>query len=296
MGVMPILRGNKNGLLSILALIIKGAIIGVGGILPGISGGVLCVVFNIYEPLMELLSHPFKTFKKHYKLLIPVVIGVGLGFVGFAGLVGYIMKLNGTATVCAFVGLILGTMPELWKEAKGAEKKRSWQSILAMCISFVVLLSILLFLQFGAELKVTPNIFWYGFCGIAWGISMVVPGMSSSSILFFFGLYEPMLDGISRLAPGVIIPLACGIAVILLLLPRLVNILMKRYRCVVFHAVFGIVLATLVPILPYQFGSAAEFMIDLICIVGGFFAAYFLNKLFKKWENQADKAELPQES
>lgn len=217
MGVMPILRGNKNGLLSILALIIKGAIIGVGGILPGISGGVLCVVFNIYEPLMELLSHPFKTFKKHYKLLIPVVIGVGLGFVGFAGLVGYIMKLNGTATVCAFVGLILGTMPELWKEAKGAEKKRSWQSILAMCISFVVLLSILLFLQFGAELKVTPNIFWYGFCGIAWGISMVVPGMSSSSILFFFGLYEPMLDGISRLAPGVIIPLACGIAVILLL-------------------------------------------------------------------------------
>lgn len=296
MGVMPILRGNKNGLLSILALIIKGAIIGVGGILPGLSGGALCVAFNIYEPLMELLAHPFKTFKKYYKLLIPIIIGVGLGFVGFAGLVDYVMKLNEAATMCAFIGLILGTMPELWKEAKGTEKKRSWQSILAMCISFVVLLSILLFLQFGAELKVTPNIFWYGFCGIAWGISMVFPGSSSSFLLQFLGLYEPMLEGISRLAPGVIFPLACGIAVILLLLPRLANRLIKRYHSIVFHTVFGTVLATLIVIIPYQFGSAAEFMIDLICIVGGFFAAYFLNKLFKKWENQADKAELPQES
>lgn len=292
---MQILKGNKNGLLAMLALVIKGAIIGVGGILPGISGGVLCVVFNIYEPLMELLSHPFKTFKKHYKLLIPVIIGVGLGFVGFAGLVDYIMKLNGTATVCAFIGLILGTMPQLWIEAKGQEEKRSNGSILAMCISFVVILAILMYLQYGAELNVTPNIFWYGFCGIAWGISMVVPGMSSSSILFFFGLYEPMLEGISRLAPDVIFPIGIGIALILLLLPRLVNNLIKRHRAIVFHAVFGIVLATLIPIIPYRFRSVTELLINLICIVGGFFAAFFLNKLFKKWELNAAQTEASQE-
>ena len=45
---------------------IQGAIIGVGAILPGVSGGVLCVAFGIYEPMMELLSHPFKALKKNY--------------------------------------------------------------------------------------------------------------------------------------------------------------------------------------------------------------------------------------
>ena len=67
--------------------IIKGAAIGVGAILPGISGGVLCVVFGIYRPMMNFLSNPIKAFKKYYMLLLPVIIGWAIGFLGLAKLV-----------------------------------------------------------------------------------------------------------------------------------------------------------------------------------------------------------------
>lgn len=281
------MKEGKNHLLHILTLVIKGMIIGVGAILPGISGGVLCVAFNIYEPLMELFANPIKGFKKHYKLVLSVGIGIAVGFVGFAGLVNYIMQLNASATVCVFAGLILGTLPQLWKEAKSDKEKRSGGALAAMGISFVLLLAFLLYLQLGTALQITPNLWWYAFCGIVWGLSIVVPGMSSSSTLIFLGLYTPMLEGISRFDFGVLLPLVCGIAVILLLLPRVFNALLKRYRDIVFHAVFGIVLATLIPILPYRFQNGLEVVIDLVCIVGGFFAAFFLNKLFQKWEKKA---------
>ena len=59
-----------------LLRLLQGAIIGAGAVLPGISGGVLCVIFGIYQPMMELLAHPFKMFKKYYMMFIPILLGV----------------------------------------------------------------------------------------------------------------------------------------------------------------------------------------------------------------------------
>ena len=61
--------------------VIQGAIVGVGAILPGVSGGVLCVAFGIYEPMMALLTNPVKSFKNYYKMFIPFLIGWVLGFI-----------------------------------------------------------------------------------------------------------------------------------------------------------------------------------------------------------------------
>ena len=69
-----------------LIRLFQGMLIGLGAVLPGISGGVLCVVFGIYRPVMELLSSPFKRFRTHMPKLLPVVIGVAVGFIGIANL------------------------------------------------------------------------------------------------------------------------------------------------------------------------------------------------------------------
>ena len=89
-------RGNRN---RILLLILQGVIIGIGGILPGISGGVLCVIFGLYQPVIEVLSSPVKNLKKYWKIIIPVGLGVGLGFLGCAGLVSTFMEKNSQAAV-----------------------------------------------------------------------------------------------------------------------------------------------------------------------------------------------------
>ena len=83
---------NKLSILRVLFRVIQGAFIGLGAVLPGISGGVLCVVFGIYKPIMELLSHPLRHFKTHVPKLLPVIIGLGIGFMGIANLLSFFWK------------------------------------------------------------------------------------------------------------------------------------------------------------------------------------------------------------
>ena len=77
---------NQNKPKTFLLRLLQGGLIGLGAVLPGISGGVLCVIFGIYKPIMELLSDPFHALKKHLGLLIPVIAGGALGFLGVAKL------------------------------------------------------------------------------------------------------------------------------------------------------------------------------------------------------------------
>ncbi len=93
--------------------VIQGALIGGGAILPGVSGGVLAVVFGIYRPMMAFLSRPIRTMKAQYRLFIPIVIGVGLGFWGFAKLVDWMFSGDSPVPISLFVGLIFGTVPML---------------------------------------------------------------------------------------------------------------------------------------------------------------------------------------
>ena len=95
----------------ILLLVVSGILIGGGAILPGISGGVLCVVFGIYQPMMELLAHPKSALPKYWRTLLPVGIGWIIGFFGFARVIEWVFGANETIGTWLFIGLILGTMP-----------------------------------------------------------------------------------------------------------------------------------------------------------------------------------------
>ena len=100
----------------------KGIAIGAGAILPGISSGVLCVVFGIYETLLNCALNFFKNFKYNFKLLFPIVLGAFVGVVLFGNILKYIFYAYPIQTKSIFVGLIIGSIPELLKEAKS--KKR----------------------------------------------------------------------------------------------------------------------------------------------------------------------------
>ncbi|MFQ6829691.1 MAG: undecaprenyl phosphate translocase family protein [Acutalibacter sp.] len=76
------MKEKNTGVLRLVLRVLQGMLIGVGAVLPGISGGVLCVVFGIYKPIMELLSSPIKKWKTHVPRLLPVIVGAALGFLG----------------------------------------------------------------------------------------------------------------------------------------------------------------------------------------------------------------------
>ena len=102
---------------TVLLRLVQGFIIGAGGILPGISGGVLSVIFGIYRPVMEVLAHPLNGLRRHLSLLLPVGAGAILGFLCGGGLILVLFDRSEKLATCLFIGLILGTLPSLWAEA-----------------------------------------------------------------------------------------------------------------------------------------------------------------------------------
>ena len=141
--------------------VLHGALIGVGAILPGVSGGVMCVLFGIYQPMMALLSHPGKAFRQYYRLFIPVLIGCAIGFVGLSKVVELAFGADSAIVTCLFFGLILGTIPSLWREAglKGRNARCGW----AFGLSFVILLGLLSLFKFSSAAAIQPNSGWYFF-------------------------------------------------------------------------------------------------------------------------------------
>lgn len=268
---------DNLSILRIVFRVIQGAFIGLGAVLPGISGGVLCVVFGIYKPIMELLSHPIKNFKTHVPKLLPVIIGLGIGFMGIANLLSFFLEKYPAPSVCLFVGLITGMMPSLFREA--GEQGRSKGSYISLIVAMVVVFALLLGLQF-SSIEIVPNFVWYLFCGFCLALSVIAPGMSFSTLLMPLGLYTSFVDGIGHLDMGVLIPGGLGALITVILLAKAVNALFDRHYSLAFHAIIGIVIAATVMIIPYQSFTVSmnQSIVNLVCLAVGIIAALLLDR------------------
>jgi len=258
-----------------LMRVLQGTLIGGGAILPGVSGGVLAVVFGIYRPMMELLSHPVRALKKNLWLFIPMLLGVALGFVGFAKLMALLFAEDSPYPVSLFVGLIFGTVPMLMKTARS--QGRHPKDRTALLVTFVGLLAFLIFISSVSSLTIGLNVFWSLISGVIWGFSLVVPGLSSSSILIFMGLYRQIMDAVSRLDFSVIVPLLAGIGLVAVLFAKLVDRLYEKHFSLASHAIVGLVLASTLMIIPRSYASLVQALLCLLLAAAGFVAAWYLS-------------------
>ena len=263
---------------------ICGAAIGGGAILPGISGGVLCVVFGVYRSIMELFSHPIRAIKKNWRMFIFVGIGWAFGFWIFAKVIEFLFAKSEMMATWLFIGLIIGTIPALFKEA--GKHGRSRGSFISMFVAFVALTSLLTYVQYGEFVQVTPNFGWYVFSGVLWGFSIVVPGMTSSSILMSIGLYQDLNSGIAAFDMSVIIPWVLGMFGTALLLARLVTYFFERFYSLSYHAVVGIVLASTIVIIPLEYNNLLQLLAGILCGGAGFIIASLSDKMDLKVKSE----------
>lgn len=265
-----------------IAKILQGALIGLGAVLPGISGGVLCVVFGIYKTIMEFLADPIRKFKTHVPKLIPIGIGGVIGFIGVAKLLEILLDRYPAPSVCLFIGLITGMLPSLFREAgeQGRDKKSYISMVIAMIVVFALLISLQLF-----SVQITPNFGWYIFCGCCLALSVIAPGMSFSTLLMPLGLYEPFVAGIGNLDFSILIPGGIGGLATVILFAKAVDSLFDNHYSVAFHAIIGIVIAATVMIIPFSSftASVASCIVNIICLAVGIVAALLLDKFNQKY-------------
>lgn len=276
-------KQNKNTPMLFLFRVVQGAFIGLGAVLPGISGGVLSVIFGIYKPIMELLSNPFKNFKTHVPPLIPVFIGGAVGFLGIANLLAFFLNKYPDPSVCLFIGLISGMLPSLFREAR--EEGVAKGSYVSLVVCMIVIFALLGGLNM-ASVEIEANFISYLFCGFCLALSVIAPGMSFSTLLMPLGLYTPFVDGIGHLDFQVLIPGGIGALVTVICLAKAVNALFDHFYSLAFHGIIGIVIAATVMIIPFSSftASATGCIVNIICLVVGVIAALLLDKFNSRVE------------
>lgn len=274
---------EKNySVVQFLIKVLQGALIGLGAVLPGISGGVLCVVFGIYKTIMEFLADPFRKFKTHVPKLIPIGIGGVIGFLGIANVLSFLLDKYPAPSVCVFIGLIGGMLPSLFREA--GEQGRSKASYVSMVIAMIFIFALLISLKV-FSVEITPNFAWYIFCGFCLALSVIAPGMSFSTLLMPLGLYEPFVAGIGHMDFSVLIPGGIGGLATVILFAKAVNSLFEKHYSVAFHAIVGVVIAATIMIIPFESFtvSVSSAVVNVICLVAGIVAALLLDKFNQKY-------------
>jgi len=278
MAVKDTLR-KKDSIGDWLFRLVKGVLIGIGFIVPGLSGGVLAVIFGIYEPLMRFLGNLKEKFVRNVLYFIPVGIGGVIGVVAFSAVVDYAFTNFAAPFIWLFIGFISGTFPSLIKTSgKKGRKPYHWVMLLVIAAGTFLLMRWMESIQ---NVSVTPSFGSWLLSGALIGLGVVVPGMSPSNFLIYLGLYQPMAAGIKTLDLGVVIPLFLGLVACVLLFAKLVSWLFDRAYTGMYHLILGIVIGSTLAIIPSGV-SGWTIAICVVLFMVGAACSYALAKVDEK--------------
>ena len=272
-----------------LVLAIKGFIIGVANIIPGVSGGTLAITLGIYERLINAISHFMKNIKENIKLLFPIGIGAVLSLAILSNAISYALTNFKFPTTLFFIGLIVGGIPLLYKKI---DKEVNGKNILLMLITFSIVV-LFTFMDSGNKVISFANMDIYKYItlfvvGIIAAATMVIPGISGSFVLMLLGYYEPIINTIkdfthlnniaSNLA--ILIPFGIGVLVGIVLIAKLIEYLLAKHEVPTYFMIIGFILASIISII-VEAGLTTNIMFivsGIILFMLGFVIAYKLGE------------------
>jgi putative membrane protein len=266
-----------------LVRLLKGVMVGIGFITPGLSGGVLAVVFGIYEPMIRFLGNLRHKFIQNVLYFIPVGIGGIVGMVAFAAVVDIAFTHHPALFTWLFIGFITGTFPSLFKTS--GKQGRTWWHWLVLAAFAVGTLSLMLWMETIRTVQLESSFVNWVMSGALIGLGVVVPGMSPSNFLIYLGLYQPMAAGIRVLDLAVVVPLAIGGIVCVLILAKLIAWLFKKYYAFMYHFILGVVVGSTLAIIPAGV-TGWDIAFSVLLFAFGALCSFGLSKLDEKFERE----------
>ena len=257
-----------------IARVIKGIVIALGFILPGISGGVLAAILGIYERMISFLAHPFKDFKDNVLYFIPVAIGMLLGIGLFSYPIEYLLENYQVYVLWSFAGAIIGTVPSLLKEST-RESDRDKIDLVWFWTTFILSGLGLYALNFVVG-SLSASFASFILAGALLALGVLVPGLSPSNLLLILGLYASMLTGFKTFDLfGTFLPIGIGAGVTLIIFSKLMDHALNNYHSRVYHFIIGIVLSSTLLILIPNAGNAESIQYTGLSIVSYVLIAFF---------------------
>lgn len=282
-----------------IKLVIKGFVMGIANIIPGVSGGTLALILGIYEKFIGAISHFFSNFKENIKFLIPIVIGMGLAIVSMSNVIDYSYNHFPIPTTLFFVGLVLGGIPLLYNKVKGKKEKRQISSWIIFILTFSLVIVMTLSEKiFGISNEVVftnmslMNYVVLFIVGVIASATMVIPGVSGSLVLMLLGYYYPIISLIKELlhfdniVSNMTIVGIFGIGLLLgiVLISKLIEFLFNKFEVKTYYGVLGFIIASIIAIPLSTINNiditfdVVQLLIGCITMVLGILVAYKLGE------------------
>lgn len=303
-----------------LKTLLSGIAIGFGSAVPGVSGGTIAVIFGVYNKIIWAISNVFKHFKEAIKIVLPVLLGVVIGFVPTFFLMD--KALNGFVfgVICIFAGFIIGSIPGIKDEVKDVKPTKKHFVALIICALIAIGLGVgSVFAKANFEQYFVQTPVWFYLVlipvGFVASVALVVPGISGAMLLLLLGFYKPLMSFITGFIKsdwsgfghfiGIIGCFAIGIIIGFFFVSKLMHYLLSKYHEVTFYSILGFVIGS-VPALFYNYtineyymkwsiGAAGytpmyiEIPIGIILLIGFTILSYLLVRYKRKIESKENE-------
>ena len=269
--------------------IIKGMMIGIANIMPGVSGGTLAVSMGIYDKLIHCITHILSEFKEIMKFLLPIFAGAGIALVALTFVVEALFQYYPIPTNLLFIGLIVGGLPPVVTKVKS--HKLSFGHILAGLLFFALVVGMAMMgdngnRQVTLNLGIVPMIKMV-LVGIIAAATMIIPGVSGSMVLLILGYYEPIIQQITAFCTAVItldmagilhgiailLPFGIGVLIGILGIAKIIEIIFEKYPVYAYCAIIGLIAASPIAILVcsnFAGFSVSVLLISIVTFAAGF--------------------------
>jgi len=277
--------------------ILKGIVVGIANIIPGVSGGTMMVSMGIYDKLIHCITHLFSEFKKSILFLLPILIGMGIAIIASSFGIEYLFENFPMQTNLLFVGLILGGLPAVTKKVKGKSVRPGH---IIVCLIFFAVVAGLAALgkTEGNEVSLAfglVNVVKLFGVGVIASATMVIPGVSGSMMLLLMGYYNPILSAITDFLRalvafdltgiltgcGILVPFGIGVLLGIFAIAKLVEVIFDKFPLYAYWSIIGLIVAS--PFAIFLMGGIPEItvmglVVGAAALAAGFFAALKLGE------------------
>jgi len=259
----------------------KGIIVGLGGVAPGLSGSVLLIIFGLYQKTLDALGNLFADLRRNLRFLLPLVTGMASGVLLFSKAIHFFLNSYEMPTRFCFLGLILGTLPMVWKEVKKEGFSGKYLLLLVLSAAFGTWFFTV---NPNAFPQITdPNLLQCILLGISVAATAIIPGVDPAVFLSTLGFYEDYVAALAQVDLSILLPMVIGLAVGAVAISFCMSQLFRRFYTATYSVIFGIFLS-MIPnmlssscVLRWDPASAASLML----MTAGFALSFYLGDLEK---------------
>ena len=268
--------------MNFLTLLLKGFIIGIAKIIPGVSGALIAISFGIYEKAIKAISNFFENPINNFLFLFPIGLGVLLSISLTSGLIIYFINNYYFPTILLFIGLIMGGIPSLIDNINIKKVKFIHILILILSFSTVFLISLVIGQHFFVETSnELINFLLFFIIGFIDALTMIIPGISGTAVMMILGCYNLLLNFLSSLTSVAaiftnifkVIPYLLGIVLCVIILSKVMTYLFDKKKEYMYCGILGFTLSSVLSLFFETFKnnySILETIVALVLLVVGY--------------------------